>query len=120
MPGAQDRITSLDIVRGVAVLGIVIANIVGLGQPMTAAVWPGAFLSDPGPLADWLWGAQLVFVDGKLRGIFTLLFGAGLAAGGAVQFERGLPQPARLSGLRLPTLADAPEIAVEFIASSGD
>lgn len=78
MPGAQDRITSLDIVRGVAVLGIVIANIVGLGQPMTAAVWPGAFLSDPGPLADWLWGAQLVFVDGKLRGIFTLLFGAGL------------------------------------------
>ena len=47
-----------------------------------------------------------------------LLFGLGLAAGGAVQFAKGLPQPGRLSGLRLPTLASAPEIVVEFIASS--
>lgn len=47
-----------------------------------------------------------------------LLFGVGLAAGGAMQFERGLPQPGRLSGLRLPTLSDAPEIVVEFIAST--
>lgn len=47
-----------------------------------------------------------------------LLFGVGLAAGGAVQFAKGLPQPGRLSGLRLPTLADAPEVAVEFIASA--
>ena len=47
-----------------------------------------------------------------------LLFGLGLAAGGAVQFAKGLPQPGRLSGLRLPTLADAPEIVVDFIASS--
>lgn len=72
------RITSLDVARGVAVLGIVIPNIVGLGQPTTATVWPGAFLSPPGPYADWLWGAQLVLVDGKFRGLFTLLFGAGM------------------------------------------
>lgn len=78
IPAAGERLASLDIVRGVAVLGIVIANIMGLGQPMTAGVWPGAFLSDPGLLADWLWGAQLVLVDGKLRGVFSLLFGAGL------------------------------------------
>lgn len=46
-----------------------------------------------------------------------LLFGVGLAAGGAVQFTKGHPQPGRLSGLNLPTLATAPEIIVEFIAS---
>jgi uncharacterized protein len=78
LAGTQPRLVSLDVVRGVAVLGIVIANIIGLGQPLTASAWPGAFLTDPGPLADWLWGAQLVLVDGKLRGVFTLLFGAGL------------------------------------------
>lgn len=47
-----------------------------------------------------------------------LLFGVGLAAGGAVQFANGLPQPGRLSGLRLPTLANAPEVVVEFVPSS--
>lgn len=47
-----------------------------------------------------------------------LLFGVGLAAGQSALWEQGLPQPGRLSGLRLPTLADAPEIVVEFIASS--
>lgn len=78
------RLPALDVVRGVAVLGIVIANIPGLGQPLVAAVWPGAFLSPPGPFAEWLWGAQLVLVDGKMRGLFTLLFGAGM-----VLFLRG-------------------------------
>lgn len=76
---AGERIGALDLVRGVAVLGIVIANIVSLGQPVTAGVWPGAFLVSPGPLGDWLWGVQLVLVDGKFRALFTLLFGAGLA-----------------------------------------
>lgn len=47
-----------------------------------------------------------------------LLFGLAMAAGGAVQFENGLPQPRRLDGLNLPRLADAPEVVVEFIASS--
>lgn len=75
---AGERLATLDFVRGVAVLGIVIANIVGMGQPMLASGWPGGFVVDPGPFADWLWGAQLVLVDGKFRGIFTLLFGAGM------------------------------------------
>lgn len=75
---ASARIAALDVVRGVAVLGILAANIIGLGQPMAAAVWPGAFLAPPGAFADWLWGAQLVLVDGKFRGLFTLLFGAGM------------------------------------------
>ena len=47
-----------------------------------------------------------------------LLFGVGLAAGGSAQWVAGLPQPGRLSSLALPTLANAPEIIVEFIAST--
>ncbi len=47
-----------------------------------------------------------------------LLFGVGLAAGGAAHYVKGLPEPGRLSGLRLPTLASAPEVVVEFLASS--
>ena len=92
-----DRIASLDIVRGVAVLGILAANIIAFGQPMTAYTWPGAFLAPPDPLAEWLWGAQFVLVDGKFRGLFTLLFGAGMvlfyrralakgASGGSARF----------------------------------
>lgn len=81
-PGRHDaiasRLASLDVVRGVAVLGILAANIVGMGQPMVAYGWPSGFLTEPGPLSDWLWGMQMAFVDGKFRGLFTLLFGAGM------------------------------------------
>ncbi len=74
----RERLPALDVVRGVAVLGILAANIVGMGQPMVAYAWPAGFLTPPGPLGNWLWGMQLVFVDGKFRGLFTLLFGAGM------------------------------------------
>ncbi|MBX9899115.1 MAG: molybdopterin-dependent oxidoreductase [Qipengyuania sp.] len=47
-----------------------------------------------------------------------LLFGLGLAAGQSATWTRGLPPPARLSRLSLPILATAPEIVVEFIAST--
>lgn len=75
---AEDRIIALDIVRGVAVLGIVVPNIIGFGQPQIAYTWPGGFLGPPGPFSDWLWSAQLVLVDGKFRALFTMLFGAGM------------------------------------------
>ena len=81
--GGGARLPALDVVRGVAVLGILAANITGMGQPVTAYGWPGGFLSPAGPADEWLWGAQLVLVDGKFRGLFTLLFGAGM-----VLFER--------------------------------
>lgn len=92
--GNGDRLVSLDVVRGIAVLGILAANIIGMGQPMVAYGWPDAFLVPPGPFSDWLWGLQLVFVDGKFRGLFTLLFGAGL-----VLFQRGAERRAPGSGL---------------------
>lgn len=74
----SDRLMSLDFTRGIAVMGILFANIIGMGQPYSAYAWPGGFLSPHDALADGLWVAQFVLVDGKMRGLFTLLFGAGL------------------------------------------
>lgn len=76
---ASDRIASLDFIRGIAVLGILAANIVAFGQPFSAYMWPDAFLTEHGPTSDWMWAAQFVLIDGKMRGLFTLLFGVGLA-----------------------------------------
>ncbi|WP_246844858.1 DUF418 domain-containing protein [Altererythrobacter sp. TH136] len=73
-----ERLVSLDFIRGIAVMGILAANIVAFGQPYMAYMWPGGFVTAHGPVSDWLWVAQFVFVDGKMRGLFTLLFGAGL------------------------------------------
>lgn len=72
------RITALDFTRGIAVMGILAANIVAFGQPFSAYMYPAAFLTPAGPGADWMWIAQFVLIDGKMRGLFTLLFGAGM------------------------------------------
>jgi uncharacterized protein len=74
----RERLTSLDFTRGIAVMGILFANIIGMGQPYSAYTWPGGFFSSHDQLADWLWVVQFVVIDGKMRGLFTLLFGAGL------------------------------------------
>lgn len=72
------RIASLDLIRGLAVMGILFANIIAFGQPMTAYMYPAAFTVPHSVAEDWMWVAQLVLVDGKMRGLFTLLFGAGM------------------------------------------
>ena len=73
-----DRVLALDLIRGIAVLGILLANITAYSNPDLAYWWPGA-LPEGGNAADgWVWLAQFVLVDGKLRALFTLLFGAGL------------------------------------------
>lgn len=74
----KTRIASLDFIRGIAVMGILAANIVAFGQPMTAYMWPDGFLVPAGDPDDVMWAIQFVLVDGKMRGLFTLLFGAGM------------------------------------------
>ncbi len=72
------RISSLDFIRGLAVMGILAANIVAFGQPFAAYMYPDAFLTPHGEAEGWMWIAQFVLIDGKMRALFTLLFGAGL------------------------------------------
>lgn len=73
-----DRIETLDFIRGIAVMGILFANIVAFGQPFSAYMYPTAWLGESGDPDGWLWVAQFVLIDGKMRALFTVLFGAGL------------------------------------------
>lgn len=73
-----DRIFSLDYIRGLAVMGILAANILAFGQPFTAYMYPSEFMVPSGDESGWMWVTQFVLIDGKMRGLFTLLFGAGL------------------------------------------
>jgi uncharacterized protein len=77
-PSGNDRVVSLDFIRGIAVLGILFANITAFGQPYVAYLWPPAMSGGmtEGDQAIWLF--QFVLVDGKFRGLFTILFGAGI------------------------------------------
>lgn len=77
--GESARLVTLDFIRGIAVLGILVANIVAFSQPHIAYSWPGGLTRpmDAGDTAVWL--AQFLLIDGKMRALFTLLFGAGMA-----------------------------------------
>lgn len=70
----EDRIGLLDVTRGIAVLGILLMNITGMGLPYAyddPTVWGAE--SD----ADFtVWRIMTLFFEGTLRGLFTLLFGA--------------------------------------------
>jgi uncharacterized protein len=74
----SERLVTLDFIRGIAVLGILFANITAFGQPYMAYFWPQALVepATAGDKAVWLF--QLVFIDHKFRGLFSLLFGAGI------------------------------------------
>lgn len=71
------RITSLDLIRGVAVLGILLMNAVSF--KFGAAPY---FNLSAGGSVGWLdWAAGVfgeVFIDQKFMGMFSLLFGAGM------------------------------------------
>jgi len=70
-----DRILTLDIVRGVAVMGILTMNIAAFALPFPAYANPAAYGGDSGlDLASWAFN-YLIF-DGKMRGLFSILFGA--------------------------------------------
>jgi len=73
----MERQTSIDAVRGFAVLGILVMNIVGMGLPVFAYIDPTyAGGSTGGDLA--MWAINFVITDGKMRGLFTMLFGASM------------------------------------------
>lgn len=71
------RLLALDAIRGVAVLGILLMNIVSFAMPSEAYTNPLAYGTD-GPLDIAAWAVNFIFVDGKFRGLFTALFGASL------------------------------------------
>ncbi|WP_265569999.1 DUF418 domain-containing protein [Sphingomicrobium nitratireducens] len=72
---SRQRILTLDIVRGIAVMGILAMNIYAFSLPMGAYFNPNAYGGDSGiDLAAWY--GNFILFDGKMRGLFSILFGA--------------------------------------------
>ena len=77
MQNTEQRHISLDAMRGFAVMGILAMNIIGFAMPEWAYVTPAAYGTDT--LADQIaWAFSFIFIDGKMRGLFSLLFGASM------------------------------------------
>jgi uncharacterized protein len=78
-PVARDeRIVALDFIRGIAVLGILFPNIVAHGDAILSYFWPPNLPGGATAADKAVWLVQLALIDGKFRGLFTLLFGAGM------------------------------------------
>ncbi len=74
---STDRIISLDVLRGFAILGILIMNIQSFSMVGAAYLNPTAFGDFTG-INKWTWLLSHVFADNKFMTIFSMLFGAGI------------------------------------------
>jgi uncharacterized protein len=74
---ARERISSVDTLRGLAVLGILLMNIPFFGLPEASYSNPTVYGGDLF-IDRLLWYVSYVVFDGKMRGIFSMLFGAGV------------------------------------------
>jgi len=75
--GVGDRIESIDVLRGVAVLGILMINIEFFALPMMSFFNP-AIMGGFSGINLWVWKFSNVFFLQKMMAIFSMLFGAGL------------------------------------------
>jgi uncharacterized protein len=96
------RISTLDGLRGIAVMGILLMNISAFAMPFAAYGNPANY----GTLA-WpdivMWAVGFVLVDGKMRAIFSALFGASLLLI-ADRSEAAGANPVRIHYARAATL----------------
>ena len=73
------RLTSIDALRGIAILGILFMN-----MPFHNNIYLGYVPFEPALLGDQIMGVvSSIFADGRFRTLFCLLFGAGIA----IQYE---------------------------------
>jgi len=72
-----ERYEALDLLRGFAVLGILVMNIQSFAMPFSAYLNPTA-LGQPAALDYAIWSAKHLLADQKFMTMFSLLFGAGV------------------------------------------
>lgn len=93
-----ERIASIDVLRGFALLGILLMNIQDFGLPGAAywnpTLWGG---SDGANLGYWF--TNQVLFEGKMRTIFSMLFGAGFLVLASRAEARGLEAQAGLADI---------------------
>ena len=72
-----DRIQTLDLLRGIAVLGLPLMNMVAFAMPTAAYINPNVF-DGSSALNHFIYSLFTIFADQKFMGLFSLLFGAGI------------------------------------------
>ncbi|MFC0262129.1 DUF418 domain-containing protein [Fontibacter flavus] len=70
-----DRIEIIDIIRGVALLGILILNIPYFSMP---EYYSEPWVQDTGNINFWTHSVNIILFEGKMRALFSLVFGAGI------------------------------------------
>ena len=73
----SERIKSLDVLRGVALLGILLMNITGFGLDFWAYVDPTVQGGSTG-YNLYVWIMNNMFFEGTMRAMFSMLFGTGM------------------------------------------
>ena len=77
MTDDSNRIGALDFLRGFAVMGLLLANLVAIGLPSEAQLSPFA-IGTKGPLDFAAWTFNFLLVDGKFRALFAMMLGASM------------------------------------------
>ncbi len=95
----SDRIGSLDLLRGIAVLGILVMNIQSFSMPDPAYFNPTIW-GDLTGINFAVWAVSHVFTELKFMSLFSMLFGAGIVLLCTRLDERGL-KPARIHYRRI-------------------
>jgi uncharacterized protein len=75
--GVGERIASIDVLRGFALLGILIMNIQSFSMIEAAYLNPTAY-GDLSGLNRWVWTLSHIVANEKFISIFSMLFGAGI------------------------------------------
>ncbi len=85
---SENRIESLDLLRGIAVLGILIMNI--QAYAMVGAAYQNPYVwGDLSGINSLVWIAGYIFASGKFIAIFSMLFGAGIVLIGRKAEKKG-------------------------------
>lgn len=85
----MERIDSIDLIRGIAILGILLMNVMAMAAPEIAYYVPEWF-EGAGFGEHLVYGIQSLFVESRFMGLFSLLFGVGLAIQSDRFVARGL------------------------------
>ena len=88
--GRAGRIVSIDVLRGFAVLGILVMNIQSFSMISAAYLNPHAY-GDLSGLNSVVWLLSHHLADSKFMTIFSLLFGAGVVLMTSRRAEAGKP-----------------------------
>ena len=113
----SERIVSLDALRGVAVLGILVINVRAFSMPETVLLNPTVY-GDFSGANYWAWLAGHVLAEGTFITVFSALFGAGIVL--FTRSKRAKGQRAARLHYRRTLLLTAAGLAHAYLLWYGD